>query len=178
MFKPISYALRTERTYCDWILRFIRFHGAKKHPKHMGKTEIEAFLSHLAVNRNVAASTQRRALNAIIFLYRHVLDKPVEDKLEPIRAKRHRRPPVVFIRKDARRIFCNILIKFRSLVRSGNLTVRSRARFIPAYPKPRGHSRLPQCQKGSHSIHHGKALKTGCGRLANLLVRRTNRLCL
>ncbi len=42
------YALSTERTYCDWILRFIRFHGAKKHPKYMGKTEIEAFLSHLA----------------------------------------------------------------------------------------------------------------------------------
>ncbi len=48
------YALSTERTYRDWILRFIRFHGAKKHPKHMGKTEIEAFLSHLSVYRGLS----------------------------------------------------------------------------------------------------------------------------
>ncbi len=108
VFRYHHYALRTERTYCDWILRYIRFHGAKKHPKHMGKSEIEAFLSHLAVNRNVAASTQRQALNALIFLHRHVLDMPVEEKLEPIRAKRHRRPPVVLVRKDVQRIFFNM----------------------------------------------------------------------
>ena len=68
------YAYRTEQTYCDWILRYIRFHGAKTHPKYMGKKEIEAFLSHLAVNRNVAAATQRLALNATVFLYKQVLD--------------------------------------------------------------------------------------------------------
>jgi hypothetical protein len=68
------YAYRTEKTYCDWILRYIKFHGAKKHPINMGKSEIEAFLSSLAVRGNVSASTQRQALNAIIFLYRDVLD--------------------------------------------------------------------------------------------------------
>jgi len=61
------YAYRTERTYCDWIAPFIRFFDSQKHPKDMGKKEIEAFLSHLAVKEKVAASTQRQALNAIAF---------------------------------------------------------------------------------------------------------------
>jgi len=84
------YAYRTEKTYCDWILRYIKFHGAKKHPINMGKSEIEAFLSSLAVLGNVSASTQRQALNAIIFLYRDVLDIPVEGEIEPVKARRHR----------------------------------------------------------------------------------------
>ena len=87
------YAYRTERTYCDWIARFIRFFDSQKHPKDMGKNEIEAFLPHLAVKEKVAASTQRQALNAIVFLYKRVLDIPVDDKLEPVKAKRHQRPP-------------------------------------------------------------------------------------
>ncbi len=62
------YAYRTEQTYCDWIMRYIRYHGGKTHPRNMGKKEIEAFLSHLAIQQNVAASTQRQALNAIVFL--------------------------------------------------------------------------------------------------------------
>ena len=73
------YAYRTEQTYCDWIVRYVKFHGAKKHPHEMGKAEIEAFLSHLATHGRVSASTQRQALNAIIFLYRNVLDKPPEN---------------------------------------------------------------------------------------------------
>jgi len=71
------YAYRTEKTYCDWIVRYVKFHGAKKHSKDMGKNEVEAFLSHLATHENVSASTQRQALNAIIFLYRNVLDNPI-----------------------------------------------------------------------------------------------------
>ena len=80
------YSYRTEQTYTDWILRFIKFHGSQMHPLKMGKPEVEAFLSHLATNRRVAASTQRQALNALIFLYRQVLDKPIEDKIEPVKA--------------------------------------------------------------------------------------------
>ena len=71
------YSYRTEQTYTDWILRFIKFHGSRKHPLKMGKPEVEAFLSHLATNRKVAASTQRQALNALVFLYRQVFDKPI-----------------------------------------------------------------------------------------------------
>lgn len=66
------YSLATERCYCHWILRFIRFHGVK-HPNTMGAQEVEHFLTHLATNDKVAASTQNQALNAIVFLYRDVL---------------------------------------------------------------------------------------------------------
>ncbi len=86
------YAYRTEQSYCDWILRYIKFHGGNTHPSKMGKQEIEAFLSHLATSLNVSAATQRQALNAIVFLYRRVLDQPVADQLEPVRAKRRAQP--------------------------------------------------------------------------------------
>ena len=66
------YAYNTEKSYVSWILQFIRFHN-KKHPKDMGKAEVEAFLSNLAINRNVSTSTQNQAFNAIIFLYKKVL---------------------------------------------------------------------------------------------------------
>jgi integrase len=74
----------------------------------MGKNQIDAFLSHLATNARVAAATQRQALNAIVFLYRHVLDQPVEDLLEPVKAKRHSRPPVVMTQTEALRVFENM----------------------------------------------------------------------
>jgi site-specific recombinase XerD len=74
---------------------------SKTHPRNMGKKEIEAFLSHLAVQQDVAASTQRQALNAIVFLYKKVLDIPVDEKLEPVRAKKLTRPPVVMSQNEA-----------------------------------------------------------------------------
>ena len=94
------YAYRTEQTYCDWIKRYIWYHGGKTHPRKMGKKEIEAFLSHLAIQQNVAAATQRQALNAIVFLYKKVLDIPVAENLEPVRAKRYTRPPVVMSQRE------------------------------------------------------------------------------
>jgi site-specific recombinase XerD len=66
------YSYRTEQTYVDWVYRFILFHG-KRHPKDIGAPEVEAFLTYLAVQRHVAASTQNQALCALIFFYRHVL---------------------------------------------------------------------------------------------------------
>jgi len=66
------YSIRTEEAYVYWIKRYIFFHN-KRHPKEMGVPEIEAFLSHLAVNEHVAASTQNQALSALLFLYREVL---------------------------------------------------------------------------------------------------------
>jgi len=88
------YALRTEESYVKWILSFIRFNG-RRHPREMGKVEIESFLSDLAVNKNCAAATQSQALNAIVFLYKKVLDLPVAENLEPIRSKKPPRLPVV-----------------------------------------------------------------------------------
>jgi integron integrase len=98
------YAYRTEQTYCDWILRFIRFHGSNIHPKDMGKTEIDGFLSHLATHGNVSAATQRQALNAIVFLYRQVLDQPFEDRIEPVRARRQSRLPVIMTQEEVQRV--------------------------------------------------------------------------
>jgi hypothetical protein len=66
------YSLRTEQAYLQWIKRFILFHK-KRHPRELGGDEVTAFLSDLAIRRNVAASTQNQALNAVLFLYRDVL---------------------------------------------------------------------------------------------------------
>ncbi len=74
------YALRTEKTYLNWIAKFIRFHG-RRHPRDLGKQHIEAFLSDMAVNKNYARSTQDIALNSIVFLYKQVLDLPVSNQL-------------------------------------------------------------------------------------------------
>jgi site-specific recombinase XerD len=70
----------------------------------MGKSEIEAFLSHLATHRKVSASTQRQALNALVFLYKHVLDKPIGDNIAPVKAKKRRRPPVVMAKTEVRQV--------------------------------------------------------------------------
>jgi len=102
------YAYRTEQTYCDWILRYIKYFGAQKHPRDMGKTEIDAYLSHLATERKVSASTQRQALNAIVFLYRHVLDQVIEGQIEPTRAKRHPRPPLVMTKNEVQRVLAQM----------------------------------------------------------------------
>ena len=93
------YSLRTEKQYLNWIRRFILFHG-KRHPKEMGATEVEAFLTHLAVDGNVAAATQNQALSALLFLYREVLaiNLPWLDNV--VRAKRPTRLPVVLTRQE------------------------------------------------------------------------------
>jgi len=99
------YAHRTKQAYCDWIVRYIKFHGSAKNPRGMGKSEIEAFLRHMATNGHVAAVPQRQAFNAIIFLYRHVLDKSIEGQLEPFRAKKDVHPPVVMSKNEVQHVF-------------------------------------------------------------------------
>jgi len=96
------YSRTTEQTYVGWIKRYLRFHAADgrwRHPREMGAPEVEAFLTHLAVARRVAASTQNQALNAIIFLYRRVLDIELGD-ISAVRARRPRRLPVVLSRDE------------------------------------------------------------------------------
>jgi integron integrase len=95
------YSIRTEEAYVGWVRRFVLFHN-KRHPKYLGTPEIEAFLTHLAVDGKVSASTQNQALNALIFLYRHVLKKDLEGEINAIRAKRPRRLPTVLTRQEAR----------------------------------------------------------------------------
>lgn len=101
------YSIRTEHTYVDWAYRYILFHG-KKHPKDMGAAEINAFLTHLAVERNVAASTQNQALSALLFLYRHVLGRKVGDLGEVVRAKKPVRVPVVLTVEETQRVLDNL----------------------------------------------------------------------
>ncbi|MCY7406850.1 MAG: integron integrase [Alkalinema sp. CAN_BIN05] len=88
------YSYRTEDTYTQWIRRYILFHN-KRHPKEMGVPEIEAFLSHLAVEGKVAASTQNQALSAILFLYQQVLNQELDGRVNALRAKRPEYLPTV-----------------------------------------------------------------------------------
>ena len=88
------YSLRTEEAYTDWVRRFIYFHG-KRHPKGLGAPEVAAFLSHLAVERKVSASTQNQAKAALLFLYRQVLGLDLPWLAEVVQARERRRLPVV-----------------------------------------------------------------------------------
>ena len=94
------YSIRTEQAYVAWIKRFILFHQ-KRHPREMGRGEIEAFLSHLAVVRKVSSSTQNQAFNALLFLYNHVLNKSLDDGINAVRAKRSTRLPEVMTHQEA-----------------------------------------------------------------------------
>ena len=92
------YAIRTESCYCDWIRRYIRFHRMQSRAELVpGTAKVEEFLSDLAVNGHVAASTQNQAFNALLFLYREVLHEPFEN-VQAVRADRPVRVPVVFLR--------------------------------------------------------------------------------
>ncbi len=98
------YARSTEKTYCQWILRYIYFYEKKIHPRDMGEKEIERFLSHLATHEKVAASTQKQALNALVFLYRDVLRKPLDSSIAPVRSKRKRHPPTVLTELEVKQV--------------------------------------------------------------------------
>jgi integron integrase len=101
------YSIRTEQAYVQWIRRFILFHD-KRHPREMGALELTAFLSYLANQHNVAASTQNQALHAILFLYRDVLkiDLPWLDEVQ--RAKKPQHLPVVFTREEVKALLSQL----------------------------------------------------------------------
>jgi len=98
-----GHSIRTEKAYVSWIKRYILFHD-KRHPEDMGKAEIEAFLSHLAMKLNVAPSTQNQAFNAILFLYKHVLQKDMPEDIDAFRAKKPQRLPTVMTREETMRV--------------------------------------------------------------------------
>ena len=100
-------SFRTEETYLYWIRRFIRFHKLR-HPREMGATEVEAFLTSLAVDDKVAASTQNQALAAVLFLYREVLQIDLPWLASVIRAKRPIHLPVVMTRAEVQRVLANL----------------------------------------------------------------------
>ena len=98
----LHYSIRTEEAYVGWCTKYILFHN-KRHPKDMGVPEIEAFLSYLATDRKVAASTQNQAFSAILFLYQQVLQIELS-RINALRAKRPERLPVVLSVDEVRAI--------------------------------------------------------------------------
>ena len=96
------YSYGTEKSYVYWVRRFIYFHN-KAHPRNMATREVRAFLSHLAQQEHVSASTQNQALNALVFLYRQVIQKEL-GSIDAIRARRPKRLPVVLTQAEVRRI--------------------------------------------------------------------------
>lgn len=101
------YSLRTERTYSDWIERFIRFHDLR-HPREMGEAEVSAFLTHLARDGDVAASTQNQALSALLFPYKEMLKQEIGWLEDVERAKKPVRLPAVLTRDEVHKIFAHL----------------------------------------------------------------------
>ena len=97
------YSLRTEQAYCEWIRRYVRFHG-KRHPSAMGAPEVERFLSHLAVEGGVSAATQNQAKAALLFLYRDTLDIELPWLDNVARARVPQRLPTVLTREEVRHV--------------------------------------------------------------------------
>ncbi len=98
------YAIRTERAYCDWVRRYVKFHGMKgRDDLAGGKEKVEAFLTDLAARGGVSAATQNQALQALLFLYGRVLEQPLEG-VDALRAERKGRVPEVLTPEEARRV--------------------------------------------------------------------------
>ena len=98
------YSIRTEKAYIGWMRRYLMFHN-KRHPREMGVPEIEAFLSHLAINDNVAGSTQNQAFNALLFLYEKVLNISLKnEKIDALRARKKVNLPVVMSKEEVKQV--------------------------------------------------------------------------
>jgi integron integrase len=107
MIRSLNYSYQTEKTYVYWIKRYIHFHGVR-HPITMHYAQVNEFLSHLAVSKNVSPATQNQALSALLFLYNRVLDKPLGDTINAVRAKSQERIPVVLSPQEIQRILSNM----------------------------------------------------------------------
>lgn len=191
------YSCRTEEAYSDWVYRYLRFHGFRD-PREMGKKEVEQFLSHLAVEKDVAASTQNQAFSALLFLYRDVLGITLEWLDGVVRAKRPKILPVVLTREEVTAVLRHLsranLIAAMLMYGAGlrllecltlrvkdidfgyrQITVREgkgnkdRITVLPASIEPRLKLHLEDVR-----VHFEKDLKEGCGyvRLPKALGRK------
>jgi integrase len=106
-FRVKHYSIRTEKTYITWIKSYLHFYSLQ-HPRDLGAEQIEAFLTHLAVNRKVSASTQNQALSALLFLYKVVLEIELPYLDGVTRAKTSTRMPVVFTPDEASSVIQNL----------------------------------------------------------------------
>jgi integron integrase len=110
------YSIRTEEAYVNWIKRFILFHH-KRHPQEMNSSEIEQFLTYLAVEQNVAPSTQNQALAALLFLYQHVLRQPLLHPIDAVRARKPQQLPVVLSQTEASRLITHLPDRYRLMAK-------------------------------------------------------------
>ena len=101
------YSIRTEGAYVEWARRYILFHD-KRHPEELGSDHVNRFLTHLAVERKVAASTQNQALSALLFLYGEVLRMPLPALGDLVRAKKPHRLPTVLTRDEVKRVLTRL----------------------------------------------------------------------
>lgn len=101
------YSIRTERAYVGWVKRFIRFHGYR-HPEELGSADISRFLTWLATDRHVSASTQSQALSALLFLYAQVLNRPLNDLADMERARKPKHLPSVFTEEEVIRVLAEL----------------------------------------------------------------------
>ena len=103
------YSIHTERAYRDWVKRYVRFHGMRSRDDlRDGEEKIEAFLTYLARDRQVAASTQNQAMNALVFLYKHVLREPLSGEINADRARRKVRVPVILTHEETARVIARM----------------------------------------------------------------------
>ncbi len=107
------YSIRTERSYCVWVKRYVLFHRMRSRDDlGDGEKKIEAFLNHLTVDLHVVLSTQNQAMNALLFLYRKVLEQPLDEEINAERAPKRLIVPVVLTREETARvialIFCGL----------------------------------------------------------------------
>ena len=108
LMRAQHYAIRTEQAYVDWIRRFILYHK-KRHPIEMGEKEVSEFLTHLTVHRNVAPATQGQALNALVFLYRKVLSRPLNHIPDIVRSKKKTKIPVVLSQSEVANLLAGLV---------------------------------------------------------------------
>ena len=172
------YSIRTEAAYVQCIKRFIIFHG-KRHPAQMGADEIRQYLSHLATDCRVAASTQNQALSALLFLYREVLDVELPFVAGITRAKRPARVPVVLTPEEAARIIaqlCGIYRLMAGLLYGSGLRVMECVRLRVNVRDGKGEKDrrtvLPdslveplRCQLERARLTHEEDLQRGFGRV-------------
>jgi integron integrase len=110
------YSIRTEKSYLSWIQRYMSFHH-NRDSKEMGTQEIEAFLSHLAVQREVSSSTQNQAFNALLFLYRDVLKIALDKSINAIRAKKPHHLPTVMTKEETTRLIAAVSPEYQLMVK-------------------------------------------------------------
>lgn len=157
------YSTKTERAYLGWVRRYILFHG-KRHPEQLGAPELTEFLSFLAVDGRVSASTQNQALNAILFMYRHVLGIDLGPITDAVRARQSVRLPVVLTRDEVRSVphrldgtvWLIAALLYGSGLRLGEcLELRVKDRISPAIRSSCGVARVPRtggpCCRGCSS---------------------------